>query len=380
MLTHWSVLFCLCCCVLPWRASAEEGGDRLAQIETRLERIENLLEKLANARDGGGSNTKTGDKELDAAIERAEKRYGLGGVAATLQGSGGAQASTATISLHRQVLQLLYENSRKTKPDADLLAIVRALLLKRATDFGSVYGAQALNTHILYGPLLFGEPAQGVQMTGGPKMAEGELGRAMGAILVECLASPALERLAAGEAHLFPADQVLPALQKAYDGVSANETARRQRLHAALAACGDQKALAGVRAEVDKLGEETKDYLVFSRYAQVGKPFGLYAMAKQAEQELRKENRAVAGPRRGYQGYANSGYQIMQLCGRQNEYSTAYQQAIANMTDEEKKDTKRVQELYQDMMRTSQQTAIQWVFDKYDKLVWDADSNVFMAK
>lgn len=380
MLARWSVLFCLCSFALAWCSSAEEGGDRLAQIETRLERIESLLEKLSNARDEGGSITKTGDKELDAAIERAEKRYGLGGVAATLQGSGGAQASNATVALHRQVLQLLYENNRKTKPDADLLAIVRALLLKRASDFGSVYGLQYQSTHFLYGPLLFGEPAQGVQASGGPKVVEGELGRAMGAILAECLANPALERLAASETHLFPADLMLPALQKAYDGASANETARRHRLYAALAACGDQKALAGVRAEVDKLGEETKDYLVFSRYAQLGKPFGLYALAKQTEQELRKENRAVAGSRRGYQGYANGGYQIMQLCGRQNDYSTAYQQAVANMTDEERKDTKRVQELYQELMRTSQQTAIQWVFDKYDKLVWDADSNVFVAK
>lgn len=361
--------------------AGEDGSDdRLRRIEDRLDRIEKLLERLA------GESTESRekvlkDKELVSAIKRVEEKYGLADIVDTLCGRK-RQAGTTGYSvwnLGNQLLKLLYEEDEKKKPDPDLMRILSSLLRMRGSNLASILHAYKTQAKLLLDP----DHQNPFGMWGGrsgkkvPRV-HGELGKALAGLLLECLEHPGLERYAAAEAHFFPRSIIEPALARLLRDIPPESSARRRRLLAAHAACGNEAAMKEITREIQSARDDAKWLQPLgTRYAGSGMSFGLLALVKVAERELRAQETSTKSTNYYPRGATQ---QVLQLIGRANAYGTKTAEIAQDLTDEERKDPSVYQERYREAMLEVLNDALKWVRKNQKKLVWDESNGVYMAR
>lgn len=372
------LLLVACACALPARGASGAEADteeRLKRVEERLERLEKVWERMAPL-PAGEREKVAGDKALCAAIECAETKYGLGGVAQTL---AGADREAAIGALHKRLLTLLYEKEEKAEPDPDLLLLLSALLRLRGAELGNVLDVREGAARLLTDPASGSAQEGGMNVPGAPAaraVVRGGLGRTLGKLLAEALALPALERFAAAEAHLFPPAPIQPELVRLRARVQPGDTARRRRLLAAHAATSDPEALRELRMEIEARNADVKWLKqLAAQYAYDGKPFGLLAMAVVVEAECSKTEDTY---RKGY--VWGAAIPFMQLAGKGEEMASARAETLLALGPAERADAAQVAKAIGEAMVKLLHRTTAWVMEKQERLVFDADGGVFMSR
>lgn len=359
---------------------AGENGDsaaRLANLERRLVRVEKILDRLMS-QDSPDREKVFGDSGLMEAIKNLKSKHGLSNTADILSGSRSIQMAYAIPALHTQLLRLLHEEGRKVAPDKDVLKVLGALFRLRGAELANALAAG--RSPLVLDPsdpaVLALRDRDGAAVS--PERMHGALGKALASVLVTALKHPALERYAAAEAHLFPASIVTPALADRLNEVPARSVARRRRLLAAHAACGDARAQRAIKEQIIRERDDQKWLRrVADLYAPAGIPFGLLAVSRLAAKEVKTQG--VSGNATRYLPQQAS-RELMAYVGRESFLTLRFYEIHQEMDPSERKDARIYREHCREAMLEIVGDTVEWVRKKYDHLVWDQDGKTFMAK
>ena len=332
------------------------------RMEQRLERIEQMLERVAGER-VGARDAVLRDKKKSEAIKRVELKYGIKDLVEALSG----REKDLLERTHGVLIERLYDRDEKDPPDEDLLAILKSLLVKRGSEL-DVGGGRGGARYLLLRPGSgggFGGGGFGGGRGGGPRAASvgkvyGKLGKALAELAVSLVGDPALESQMLKEMQAFDAQTVAPELQKILNAVPKDEANRRLRVLGALAASGDDAAGTEIQKTVAMSDNETAMGDLVDSYAYCGKPFILSVLVRLTKKELNA----------GGQTFLRHGNTLMALSGVTPDYS----QIPAG--DNGRRDPTAFRKVQEE----SVQSAIKWVESNQGKFIWDAEGRRFMAK